>query len=223
METMYGTILQLPLFQGINQEDFTNILGKVKLHFTKHKPGELLIREGEPCNELIFLLKGKIAMNTVSSDLSYTFTEYFSEKHLIEPYALFGLHLQFSSAYTAESEVNLLRIRKEYVLKDLFKYEIFRMNFVNYISYRVQALNKRIRQLSSNEVEQKIIHFILKHSEKPEGEKLLNIKMEDLASHLDDTRLNVSKGLNSLQEKGLIILRRKEIAIPDAQKLTLTQ
>ena len=33
---MYDTLLQLPLFQGLAHEDFTNILGKVKLHFTKH-------------------------------------------------------------------------------------------------------------------------------------------------------------------------------------------
>lgn len=42
METMFDTLLQLPLFQGLAQEDFTCILEKVKLHFTKHKPGELL-------------------------------------------------------------------------------------------------------------------------------------------------------------------------------------
>ena len=38
---MYDTLLQLPLFQGLAHEDFTNILGKVKLHFTKHKAGEI--------------------------------------------------------------------------------------------------------------------------------------------------------------------------------------
>ena len=37
METMFDTLLQLPLFQGLCHEDFTNILEKVKLHFTKHK------------------------------------------------------------------------------------------------------------------------------------------------------------------------------------------
>ena len=34
MNTMFDTLLQLPLFQGLAQEDFTNILGKVKLSFT---------------------------------------------------------------------------------------------------------------------------------------------------------------------------------------------
>jgi hypothetical protein len=32
--TMYDTLLQLPLFQGLCKNDFTNIIGKVKLHFT---------------------------------------------------------------------------------------------------------------------------------------------------------------------------------------------
>ena len=34
--TMYDTLLQLPLFQGLCKNDFTNIIGKVKLHFRKY-------------------------------------------------------------------------------------------------------------------------------------------------------------------------------------------
>ncbi len=56
METMFDTLLQLPLFQGLCHEDFTNILEKVKLHFTRHKPGEPLIKSGEVCDQLLFLL-----------------------------------------------------------------------------------------------------------------------------------------------------------------------
>lgn len=45
METMFNTLLQLPLFQGLCHEDFTNILEKVKLHFTKHKAGEVIVKK----------------------------------------------------------------------------------------------------------------------------------------------------------------------------------
>ena len=51
--------------------------------------------------------------------------------------------------------------------------------------------------------------------------KIFKVKMDDLARYLDDTRLNTSKALNELQDKGLIELRRKEILIPDAQKLII--
>ena len=57
-------------------------------------------------------------------------------------------------------------------------------------------------------------------SMKPEGKKILKIKMEDLASLIDETRINVSKVLNDLQEQGLVQLSRKEIYIPALEKLT---
>ena len=61
MNTMFDTLLQLPLFQGLAQEDFTNILGKVKLSFTKHKAGEVIVKAGDTCSQLIFVLKGEIS------------------------------------------------------------------------------------------------------------------------------------------------------------------
>ena len=42
METMFDTLIQLPLFQGLCHEDFTSMLDKVKLHFIKHKAGETI-------------------------------------------------------------------------------------------------------------------------------------------------------------------------------------
>ena len=65
-----------------------------------------------------------------------------------------------------------------------------------------------------------MVAFLL-HCEKTQGEKIFKVKMDDLARYLDDTRLNTSKALNELQDKGLIELRRKEILIPDAQKLII--
>ena len=56
METMFDTLLQLPLFQGLCHEDFTSILDKVKLHFIKHKVGETIIGSGSPGKQLCFLL-----------------------------------------------------------------------------------------------------------------------------------------------------------------------
>ena len=64
METMFDTLLQLPLFQGLCHEDFTSILDKVKLHFIKHKAGETIIESGTLCTQLCFLLKGEISIVT---------------------------------------------------------------------------------------------------------------------------------------------------------------
>ena len=93
MNTMFDTLLQLPLFQGLAQEDFTNILGKVKLSFTKHKAGEVIVKAGDTCSKLIFVLKGEISSCTSSANTSYSSTEYFQAPYVIEPQSLFGIIL----------------------------------------------------------------------------------------------------------------------------------
>jgi predicted transcriptional regulator len=68
-------------------------------------------------------------------------------------------------------------------------------------------------------VEEKIIRLIRKTASKPSGEKVLKAKMEDLALVLEESRLNVSKALKNLNERGLVELKRKEIVIPALEHL----
>ena len=207
MNTMFDTLLQLPLFQGLAQEDFTNILGKVKLSFTKHKAGEVIVKAGDTCSQLIFVLKGEISSCTSSANTSYSSTEYFQAPYVIEPQSLFGMSTSYVSAYTAQTETHTVSISKAFVMSELFKYDIFRLNYMNIISNRAQSLEKRIG------------NFILTHIERPSGRKILKIKMEELAQVVNDTRMGVSRALNSMQEKGLLELHRGEMMIPDAEKL----
>ena len=75
--TMYDTLLQLPLFQGLCKNDFTNIIGKVKLHFRKYNADDIIVEQGAPCTQLIFLLNGEIISQTTDnqqySDLQSTY------------------------------------------------------------------------------------------------------------------------------------------------------
>ena len=223
MNTMFDTLLQLPLFQGLAQEDFTNILGKVKLSFTKHKAGEVIVKAGDTCSQLIFVLKGEISSCTSSANTSYSSTEYFQAPYVIEPQSLFGMSTSYVSAYTAQTETHTVSISKAFVMSELFKYDIFRLNYMNIISNRAQSLNSRLWAESTDNLEKRIGNFILTHIERPSGRKILKIKMEELAQVVNDTRMGVSRALNSMQEKGLLELHRGEMMIPDASLYTLLE
>ena len=62
---------------------------------------------------------------------------------------------------------------------------------------------------------EKLANFFLLRCIKPEGTKTLQIGMEDLAGLINETRINVSRKLNELRDKGIIQLKRKEIFIPE--------
>ena len=68
-----------------------------------------------------------------------------------------------------------------------------------------------------------MVRFILTHCEKIQGKKILKVKMDDLARQLDHTRLNTSRVLNQMQDEGLIELHRKEIVIPDLEKVVASE
>ncbi|MCP3894136.1 MULTISPECIES: Crp/Fnr family transcriptional regulator [Bacteroides] len=216
---MYDTLLQLPLFQGLCHEDFSKILEKVKLHFLKYKAGDVIMESRSSCDQLIFLLKGEISSMTTSQDETYTIVEHAEAPYVIEPHALLGMNINYASSYVARTEVNAISISKSFVLNALLNYDIFRLNYMNFISNRAQALYAQLWQEAPLDLIDKIVRFLHMHIEKPQGEKIIKVKMEDLASYLDDTRLNVSKTLNILQESGLLLLRRKEIVIMDTEKL----
>ena len=217
--SIFDTLLQLPLFQGLAKEDFTNIVGKVKFHFTQQRPGEVIVREGTSSEELYFILKGEISTTTPSADGLYSFTEYFKAPYLIEPQSLFGIKTNYVSRHVAHTNVNMVSIGKAFVTNELFKYEIFRLNYLNMLSSYGQNLNKNLWSAVPDCLEERILHFIRTHIRRGQGEKLLKIKMEDLATVVNDTRTNVSRFLNELRNHNYIELHRGEILIFNAEDL----
>lgn len=215
-------LLQLPLFQGHCRGDFAQILDKVKLHFCKHKTGETIIESKTPCEQLCFLLKGKVSIITTSENGNYTVVERIAAPYVIEPQSLFGMNTTFASTYVAEEETHTVSISKGLVLNELFRYEIFRLNYMNMVCNRTQNLYARLWKEAKQTMRGKAIFFFAIHCEKTQGEKIFRMKKEDLAHFLSTTRASASRMLNELQTEGLLLLKRKEIIIPDMQKLLNT-
>lgn len=221
--TMYDTLLQLPIFQGISRSDLTIILDKVKLEFLKYEAGEKIVSQGERCDALYFLLNGEMIAQTLSSASAFTFSEYLPAPFVIEPSSLFGLHNNFACSYVASSEVNLLKINKLYIYSELSKYDIFRINYLNIISTRVQINDAKMWEWRARNIEERIAHVFSIFSERPTGKKILRIKMEDLADILNETRIKVSRALNDMQDRGLLELHRKEIVVKALENMPIAQ
>ena len=99
--TMYDKLLLLPLFQGLCKEDFTSILEKVRLHFQKYTAGSRIVKQGDYCNNIIFILQGEIRAESVDHTYHYTIHETLESPQIIEPYSLFGMYPQYTASYYA--------------------------------------------------------------------------------------------------------------------------
>ena len=217
---MYDNLLQLPLFQGLCKDDFTTLIEKVKLHFITCKEGETIAAQDEICNRLLFILDGEVTVKRTDKEHHYSLTEQLDAPHIIELYSMFGMYPTFKATYKAKTEVKLLSINKPYIYNELHKYEIVRINYLNLLSNTCQSAHRKLWNSHHGTMEAKIAHFLTNRCLKPQGEKVLHITMEDLGSLIDETRMNVSRLLNELQQNELLQLRRKEIYIPSLEKLT---
>lgn len=216
---MYHNLLRLPYFQGMSKNELTSILEKVKLDFTKLSDSEKIVSQGERCDKFIIVANGNVEAVCTSPDGSYRLHEIIPSPYAIEPYSLFGAESKFRHSYYASGDCNLLSISKSYFFSHFADYGIFTINMLNLISYKAQMQFNRAWQDSPQNIGGKIASFIAERSEIPGGTKKLAIKMEDLAMQISETRINVSHTLNSLQKRGILELKRKEIFIPSFESL----
>lgn len=210
---MYESLLCLPYFQGMGRDDITAILGKVTLEFRRYADGETIFSKGEKCEMFTILTQGKATATTAAPDGTFRITEEFSAPFTIEPYSIFGYDTTFQRNYNAKGACTVLTIDKQHIFGELSKHNIFTINLLNTISRKTQQMNRHAWDYDSTSLHGRIAQFIAARSETQKGEKHISIKMERLATLLCETRLNVSKALNEMQEAGHLTLHRGGITI----------
>ena len=218
---MYENLLILPYFQGMSKDELTGILDKVKFEFTQYTANDEIATRGAECNRFVILIQGSIKIVSTADNHKYRIEERAQAPYAIEPYSLFGGKPQYQRSYYAQSNCSILSIDKSYFYSEFFKHQIFSINLLNLISRKIQITNDAIWNKMPCSIEGSIVRFIALRSELSGGEKWIYIKMEDLADMLQETRLNISKALNNMQEQGLVTLSRKEIYIPSFNKLSM--
>lgn len=216
---LYDTLLSLPLFLGMSRNDLQQAAGHTKFDFRKVKEGEIIVSEGERCQQVYFLLTGDILVQTEADDHGYRIEENITAPEIFQPERLFGLNQRYTHTYIAKSHCSLLCIGKQEAMKLSNSFEIFRINLLNLISTQSQKAFRRTLRVPPKTLEDRVIRFFESHCIRPAGEKMWYIKMNRIAEELNDSRLDISRALNRLQAQGYIQLSRGRIHIPALEKL----
>ena len=216
---MYESLLCLPFFQGMSKDDITEILGKVTLEFKRHGDGDVIFRHGEPCDKFIIITQGKATSTAFAPDKSYTLTEELTAPIAIEPHSTFGNNTNFKRDYIAKDECTILYVDKQHLFGALKKHDIFTINLLNQVCRRAQQKEHEVWNYNQTSIAGKRARFIAMRCDSTKGEKHIAIKMERLATLLGETRLNISKSLNEMQEAGYLTLHRGGIAVHNLNEM----
>ncbi len=217
--TMFEKLQQLPLFQGLSINELSYLLERVKLNFNQHAANTIIASQSDSCDKLIYILSGKICVEHHNTDAKFIITEYLDAPHVIEPYNMFGMSQRHSHTYRFVTEGSTFSIDKRIFCDILMNMNIIKMNMLNMICYRLQLATNELRAKEASCIEEKIKKFIKAYITRPSGKKIIMVKMEDFATILNESRLGVSKALNKMESKGIVVLKRREIYIPEIKNL----
>ncbi len=216
---LHDRLLLLPLFQGMTRNDIETVVAHTRLGFSKCGKGKVIIEDGESCDHLRFLLQGECVATSVADDGSYSIGEIITSPEVIQPECLFGLHQRYTRTLTATTECSIVSINKNDIMRLMSEFDIFRLNLLNIMSTRTQRLSRHPWRKLPETIRQKIFRFIETRCTKPAGRKMLKIKMDVLAEQIGESRLNVSRCLNELENEGVLTHSRAIMNIPALERL----
>ena len=216
---IYERLLRLPLFQGMSQDGLTALVGHTKLEFVRPDAGAIIYAEGKPCEAMTFLMGGQLTLISHADDYSYHVEERMLAPALLPPEYLFGLAQSHPHTYIADSSCELLMLSKPEVLQLLESNSIFRTNLLNIIATRTQRLARRPWHPHPLTIRQKISRFLSERSHYPAGEKTFWLKMQQIATAIGESRLNVSRELHFMEREGFLTLNRGKIIVKALERL----
>lgn len=219
MLQLYDKLLELPLFIGISTDELADIVGQTKFGFYKLVADKPLVSTDDKCTHLFFLMSGTLHVVSHADNYRYRIEEELSAPAVIQPEHLFGLMQRYTKDFTAQTDCSLLSLDKTEVLRLLDNYLIFRLNLLNSISMQAQRMSRIPWRQQPIDIRQQFVSFLRLRCLTQAGKKVLRIRMEDLAIELHQSRLNVSRMLNTLQREGFLTLSRGIITIPQLETL----
>ncbi len=217
--SIFDKLTALPLFLGMNRDEISQAVGLAKFGFHKYDKGQVIVKEGEQCNRLRILTDGTITAHISAADHGYSIIEELTAPYLLEPDYLFGLSQRHAHTFVAASPCNFVTLDKNEVLKLTEEYIIFHLNLLNIISAQSQKTCTQLFHTPSHTLEGRIVRFVAHRCLRMAGSKTVSIKMKRLAEELNDSRLDISKALNTLQDQQLIELHRGFFRIPSFERL----
>ena len=218
---IYDRLLQFPLFQGMSRDDLEIVAGHTRFGFLKVSAGRQIIYAGDPCTHLYFLINGTLKIETYSDDSRYSVTEQMSSPYILQQESVFGYYQRYTHNFYALTDANFLTLDKEEVVRLSEDFLVFRLNLMNHLATQSQKLIQMQWRRSPQSLRERIVRFFFQHTLYPAGPKTFHILMERLAEEVNDSRLNVSRALNRMQEAGVLELHRGRIEIPQLERLLM--
>lgn len=216
---MYENLMTLPLFKGVSYNRVSEIVGKTRLGFLKYLPGDPLVRSGEPCTGIKFIITGSVRLTIHNVSDRFRVMQTLNAPSVISPDFLFGRDTLYPADGVAIDTVSVMQIAKADFISLLHEDEIILFNYLNILSTNAQKAINGVMALTSGSLEERIAFWIIALTQMDATDIVLQARQRDLYALFGVQRTSFMAALDSLRDRGIITYSTNEINVLSRREL----
>lgn len=202
------------LFKNINKEKIINILEQIPYKIIEYDKDEVIAIEGDDCNSLGIILKGKVEIQKIFPSGQVTTINNFKEGNIFGESLVFSDRHTYPATITAIESSRIMYIEKTDIINLSMLNSTILINFVSVLSDRILMLNDRISNLSQDSLRKKISNFLLSEYTKQNKTILyFPYTRKKMAELLNIPRPSLSRELTKMRDEKIIDFDRNTIKI----------
>jgi|InofroStandDraft_1065614.scaffolds.fasta_scaffold09406_8 CRP-like cAMP-binding protein len=219
MSSMFELLMNLPLFRGVSRSRIAEVVGSAKFHFLKYPKGETVVRAGEECTHLAFVISGSVRSEISNSSKRFSVSQTLKAPSAIAPDFLFGRTTRYPGTVVALTDCSILKISKVDYIRILNADQVFMFNFLNTLSVNAQKALDGILALTSGGLDERIAFWIIALTQPGSEDIELTCKTRDLCNLFSVQRNVFDAACHEMEQRNLIRYSPRKIEIVDRREM----
>ncbi len=208
-------IRRIPYFTSLDGEALERIRPLVGERV--YKRNQVIMVEGEPCEALFFVLRGRVMILKTSQEGREQVLRVMLPGEAFNEVPIFDGGPNPATAQAAE-ESTLLAVRKPDMDRILRAYPHLMVNILMTFATRLRELTNLVSDLSFRHVTSRLAKLLLKYGE-GSGDRPTYLTQQEMAAMVGTVREVVSRSLRVLEDEGAIRLDRNRVVVLDRDAL----
>lgn len=216
----YKRLTKILLFAQYSPEEIQELFRKHPYRLNSYVRGNQVAARNTVCRSLLVLLDGKLQAGMADHHQNRIIVEMLQAPCLVAPAFLFGRNPRFPVDIEVLEPSIVLSLSRETVL-GLFQDDVRILTaFLDLISSRTQFLSQRLHYLTTRNIREKIIQYLLQLSVMQENREriTLPISVTQLSELLAVSRPALSRGFKEMADSGMIARQGRVVHFLDKER-----
>lgn len=190
----------------------------------RYAAGEVVFQQGDPANVLALVVAGQLRASQTTSDGQQIIIQYLGPGKIVGYTTLSGGE-NHPGTVTAVNDSHLIGWSGSAIREIMLRYPIVALNALAILGARYHEMQIRLRELSTEKVEQRIAHTILRLAQQA-GRRTTHgveiafpVSRQDLAEMAGTTLHTVSRTLSGWEDQGIVDCGRRRVILCKSQAL----